>query len=62
MTCGCGKPATHWVQVNHPGTPIQYQEMCLNCTGEYIGAEPVQVINIKDLEAKQRNERQSEVA
>jgi hypothetical protein len=29
--------------------------MCLNCTGEYIGAEPVQVINIE--EAARRDQR-----
>jgi hypothetical protein len=55
MECGCGKEATHLVQVSPINAmPLEWQEMCWKCTLEYIGAEPVMVINLRDWEAKQR--------
>ena len=59
MQCGCEKhEATFKIQVS-PITsyPIQWQEMCGQCALEYIGADPVQMYNIKDWEMKERVQR-----
>lgn len=58
MQCGCGKKATHLVQVSPLGSiKLEYQEHCTDCLLEALGATPLLVIDIEAWEVKQRNDQ-----
>jgi hypothetical protein len=57
QNCGCGKKATHLVQVSPiSAIPIEYQEHCTECMLEALCAEPVAVIDLEAWEVKQREQ------